>query len=359
MNQILTFFMSSMPPSTPPKNEPPELDLNEVAPFLASKEHQETLKIYEHPLVQSHIMEIRHTVHIRSLENPYVNSRYFIGSLQDSPHLYVALKLQKLDPFLRELDALYRDVYAKAPWKEYLICPCCRTKTGIESIDPFVKERYGQVANFEKETGFKAAELHCQPCSAQGIPTPLQFFYIPGETADKMKELLNENVSASFTFAENNNLVGFCIGFECQVKDGWKDKVIEGFGDKGEEGLTWEEYFSEIQNAFQGTVLEGHITPETPALNFAEWGIDERLRSSKLGLENVKTMLETASKTIPFTNGDIPVLGTSIKDSKFLNIARSLQCGVEGSMLPGGKIRFYATLSKVLEKIDKILAKRS
>lgn len=348
--------MSSTPP--PSKKVPYGHDLNEVAPFLATPKASTSPDLLAHPLVQSHVMEIKQTLYARSLEDPTTNAKYFIGSLEKSPHLYVALQLGKIDPFLSELDVLYRDVYAKAPWKEYLICPCCRKKTGIENIEPSVKEKYGHVANFEKETGFEAEKYHCGPCLAKGTLSPLHHFYIPGEISKKIKELLTGNVMASFTLSEKEKLVGFCLGLECQIKDSWRDKVVEGFGDKNEEGLTWEEYFSEVQMAFQGTALEGYVTPETPALNFAEWGIDERLRSSKLGLENLKTMLEIARRTIPATHGDIPVLGTSIQDSKFLQIARSLQCGVEGSMLPGGKIRFYATLSKVLERMDKVLNKK-
>lgn len=267
-----------------------------------------------------------------------LNDQLSIGEVSHGPDLAKAIANKELESFFEEFAALYRDIYGRLPWQEYLVCQDkkCAAK---QMIPP--NETIGE-ADLKY---LKAPDLaHCPKCNGA-----MEFFYEPKAIVDNLREIFSRKVFACLLFnEENGKLAGFSLGCESTVKEGYKDKIIIGTGDS-EPNFSYQEYLDE----FRG--LAGiNFSEEEPLLNIAELGKERHIKS-RIAVPLVHGLLSLADRKIEKNSrGRTAAIAHTIVGSPVVQMGNML--GTVGPVREGSsEVRIYGTLERALSQIEKFL----
>ncbi len=275
--------------------------------------------------------------------------KFQIGFIKHSPSLKNALEEGRLDVILEKLSNTYREVYGDAPWEEYLCCsnPACSGKLSIQ--DAFVGRSDEKIEDLE-------ANRYMDPqdyiCPVDG--SPMEYFYDPEQHVEELSSSFNQEIFATLLFVDDRELMGFCMGFETSVKDGWEDKVISGNGDAARENMPYEEYLEEALRLFGNGTQETDMT-----LNVAEWGAHKSTQRKGAALALMRALYtESLAKMQEHPDHKVPVFAHSLDGSRAFKITSKM--GFQwGKTLPSGERRAYLDIQKAIKGIDKMMAFKS
>lgn len=282
-------------------------------------------------------------------EKPLQGKNCQIGFIAHSPALRQALDEGKLDQLLFKLSDTYREVYGDAPWEEYLCCsnPECSGKLSLSEI--FFEEDDRPLSEKEEARMMAPADYICPEDGA-----PMEYYYDPEEHLSSLRQAFQEKLFTTLLFVDDHRVMGFCMGFETTVKDGWDDKIIAGQGDSHRENLPYEEYLEEALSLFGGNTQE-----DSKVLNVAEWASQNSIRRNGAALALMKTLYEQALIHMrEDEDSDVPVFAHSLHNSPAYKITSRM--GFQwGKILPSGEQRAYLTLQKAIKGIDRMMMKNS
>jgi S-adenosylmethionine decarboxylase len=273
-----------------------------------------------------------------------------MGFLHHSPSLQEALSKGELEPLLRALSDSYREIYGNDPWNEYLCCsnPTCTGTLSLEDV-------YGAKTNIIDLKTLEA-EIIIDPkdykCPKDG--SSMEYFYPPEKHLKSLRNGFHQEVFATLLFEGDHRLVGFCLGWETSVEDGWKDKVIPGKGDEAQPKLTFEEYMDEALRLFgEGT------QPQDKVLNVAEWGIDRNIQGKGTALSMMRELYSNALEKMQSSPADdFGVFAHSLDGSRAFKVTSKI--GFQwGKTLSSGERRAYLKLKKAIEGIDRMMGKET
>jgi len=292
-----------------------------------------------HPLVENAGMKI--TRHLGN-KNSLTPALYFVGSLSSSPQLTSAIDEHVLDPFLWQLTQCYRDIYGGTPWNEYLICTNSECGHTFSISEIYKNQEYIPLYVLENSTPLTPRTLSCRHCTA-----PLEFFYPPRDFVGQLRLAFRKQIIATFLFDDILQLLGFSLGWETTIQQGWQDKFLRGYGDKQQALNTpYFDYLAEVQK---------HIGPEVQensrAFNSAEWAVSISGRARGASLPLYYANLLTAFRAMSTAGEDIPVIGHTLLGSKALEIFSAIGF-VHGTKVPGSEqVRVYSTLKNLLQGV--------
>src|SRR6185295_4916192 len=233
---------------------------------------------------------------------------YYLGSLVHSEELRSFIEIGDLDPFLEQLTITYRDIYGGAPWDEYLICTRKSCALTLSIFDAYGNEQYIPLQELEAAPSSLLQEKKCLNCGAN-----LEFFYSPKDFLQQLQTAFQKCIIATFLFNCEAQLMGFTLGWETTIQEGWKDKFLSGYGDAQQEiVLPYSEYLQEVQEYIGPEVNEKSL-----AFNSAEWAVSVPGRSSGASLPLYYIHNLTALQAM---GRDVPVIGHSLDGSKALSI---------------------------------------
>ena len=310
------------------------------------KEEQLPTKLSEHPLFLHAGLEIvwqQDTSSSRSL------SRQYVGSLTHSSRLVSAIEGGLLDSFFGELTQTYRDIYGGPPWSEYVICErqdCAKTSS---IADIHLNQKYIALDILEKSMRRSPQDISCTNCGA-----PLEFFYSPEELFDQVRGAFLGKIAAAFLFDSSAQLIGFSLGLETTVKQGWADKIILGHGDKQRPALLpYSVYIAEARR-----YIESDLCEESRAFNSAEWAVAIPGRKSGASLPLYYANIISALKAMSEYSEDFPVIGHSLLGSRALEIFCMIGFKYGQRIAGSDHVRVYSTLRKLLEGISRLCERR-
>jgi len=268
------------------------------------------------------------------MEATSLNDRFSIGRIAHGPELSAALEQQQLQKFFSELAFLYRDIYAKEPWNEYLVCAKsdCRGKTGLPET--------ASVSDEDRKVASSPDGSMCPSCNS-----PMELFYDQQRLVENLNSLFRQKVFASLLIADEKKLSGFSLGWETSVREGYRDKVVAGTGDQAAPAMSYPEYLEEFRR-----ILGSDFDEESTVFNSAEWAVSSEARSSKASLPLIHAIYALAQEKIPKTFGrDIPVIGHTLVGSKALGIFRKIGFTPGAKRKGSDEVRVYSTLPALIK----------
>ena len=292
----------------------------------------------EHPLVRHAGMEILWQQKSESEEASTFN-RYFIGGLTHSRLLISAIDSGFLDSFFEELSQLYREVYGKSPWNEYMTCtnPNC---SRVFSVADIHANREASLVILEESL----PSVFCINCAS-----PLAFFYPPREFFGIVRRAFKDKVVASFLFDSSGRLAGFSLGWETTIRQGWRDKVLIGHGDKEQSALSYSRYLEEV-----GKYIGAYIPEDSKAFNSAEWAVANLARRSGASLPLYRANVQLAFRVMNASREDVPVIGQGLLGSRALKTFCSIGFEHGQQISETGLVRVYSTLRRLLHGLTVI-----
>ena len=263
-----------------------------------------------------------------------VNSKYSIGFLSHGPELTEAVKNGKVDKIIMELASLYREVYGREPWNEYLVCrdKNCGKKTGLQPDK--------QLAETDREILSAPEKQVCPDCKSS-----VEFYYHPGKIISSFQKTFQDKIFACLLLDQERTMDGFAIGFETTVREGYRDKAIVGTGDT-DPPISYEEYLQQLRSAI------GNFDEDTKLLNIAEWGTSPKVRGDKAAFPLLHSIIKLGkSKMAKSPEDDVPGIAHTLNDSKAHHLMKHL-----GTMSPvnpkNNEVRLYSTTNYALKKIE-------
>lgn len=295
----------------------------------------------EHPLLRHAGMEILWPQESTPEGASRFNAPYYVGGLTHSRLLTSAIESGLLDSFFRELSQLYREIYGKSPWNEYMICTNQNCSCVLSIEDVHANPGSAPFAVLEESL----PAMSCKRCAS-----PLAFFYPPQEFFEIVRSAFAGKIVASFLFNSTSRLVGFSLGWETTIRQGWKDKILSGYGDKQQDSLPYSKYIEEIEK-----YIGFYVHEDSRAFNSAEWAVARPARKSGASLPLYYAKVRSAFGIMSAPGKDVPVIGHSLMGSKALNIFCSIGFK-HGQQIAGtGQVRVYSTLGRLLRGLSAVV----
>ncbi len=315
----------------------------------SSREHHQ-----EHPreweMIETATGMVRAGVMKIVWESEIHGKNYRIGFLQQSRKLHQNLDSGRLQHMISSISETYREIYGGSPWEEYFCCtdPACGGKMSLQDVyGPFDDPRS---LNEKESSRFRSpSEYHCPRDGKE-----MQYFYDPMEHLQNLTESFHQEVFATILFEDDRKILGFCMGFETTVREGWDDKVIAGTGDSSRENLPYEEYLAEALHLF------GNGTQERDkVLNVAEWGVLPEAQRKGTALVLMRELYQNALYSMrDHVEDDVPVFAHTLDGSRAYEVTNRM--GFKwGQVLPSGERRAYLTLKKAIQGIDRMMERKS